>query len=499
MDLHIRSLLAASAIALCLSSICARAQNYDGQPDPAFGSSGPGWSNYGFSSADLATALARQTDGKILAAGTSTYPDGHTMVMVMRLNTDGTLDASFGAGSASVAGVGTYFLTSTSFPAPLNESASAIALQSDGKIVVAGSFTGDAPSGEPKGTLLFRLMPNGAVDTSFGEDSGAHFLDCERHASLAAIAVLPDDRILTAGTGQSFIGGTSLDFCVVMHDAQGHQLTQRYVDFAGGTTGIDDYASALAVSGTRVIVAGSAQARPQHLGGPNDTNFAVAAFTLPGLDVDPTFGPNPTTNPGTAVIQFDAQFPSGESADNCRAVAIRSDGGIVLGGESYFTTAQGTISYWAVTRLAANGDLYAGFGGPPVPGEKIGVYQSTGAYNGIGSLVLQQNVLPEQSEDHSNESILFGGNAYSFFQGNAPADFGVHRMYFNGDPDLTFGNAGNVIFSPGSEPGTGTPQYVTAMLLDANRPLAVGVNYTSSNADFLFLRLQNDELFRDGF
>lgn len=59
------------------------------------------------------------------------------------------------------------------------------------------------------------------------------------------------------------------------------------------------------------------------------------------------------------------------------------------------------------------------------------------------------------------------------------------------------GIGGNVICSPGS--CNGTAQYVTAMLLDANRPLAGGVNYTSNDADFLFLRLQNDRMFGDKF
>ncbi len=494
---HRHRWLAILALAGWLTSVAACAQNYDGKPDPSFGIPGLGWSNYAYTGASFATAVARQSDGKILAAGTSTLASGHTLVIVMRLNTSGFLDTSFGAGTGSVPGVGTYFFSSADFAAPTDESASAIAVQSDGKIVVAGTFTASAGGGT--GGLLFRLLPSGAVDASFGSDGGAQFLDCDSQSSLAAIALLPDNRILTAGTGQKYVGGTSADFCVVLHDANGHPLIQKFVDFSDGTAGVKDNASAIAVSGNRVVVAGSAQGRPQHLGGSNDTNFAVAAFTLPNLDLDSGFGTNPATQPGLAIIPFDGQFPGGESADACRAVAISVDGGIVLGGEAYVTTASGTVSYWAVAKLYSNGIINAGFGGAPVPGEKIGIYQSIGAYNGIGSLVLQQNSISNNTEDHIRENIIFGGNAYSFFQGNAPADFGIHRMLFNGDPDSTFGSAGNVIFSPGSEPGNGSPQYVTALLLDGNRPLVVGVNYTASNVDFLFLRLQNDKLFGDGF
>ena len=480
----------------CLISFAACAQNYDGKPDPSFGIPGLGWSNYAYTGASFATAIARQSDGKILAAGTTTLASGHTLVIVMRLNTSGFLDTSFGAGTGSVPGIGTYFFSSVDFTAPTDESASAIAVQSDGKIVVAGTFTASAGGGT--GGLLFRLLSNGAVDASFGNDGGAQFLDCDSQSSLAAIALLPDDRILTAGTGQKYLSGTSADFCVVLHDANGHPLIQKFVDFSDGTAGVKDNASAIAVAGNRVIVAGSAQGRPQHLGGSIDTNFAVAALTLPNLDLDPSFGPNPSTQPGLSIVPFDGQFPGGESADVCRAVAIGAED-IVLGGEAYVTTASGTVSYWAVAKLFPTGISDVRFGGMPVPGEKIGIYQSIGAYNGISSLVLQQNSIANNSEDHVRENIIFGGNAYSFFQGSAPADFGIHRMLFNGDSDSTFGSAGNVIFSPGSEPGNGSPQYVTALLLDGNRPLVVGVNYTASNVDFLFLRLQNDKLFGDGF
>ena len=494
---HRHRWFATLALAGCLSSFAACAQNYDGKPDPSFGIPGLGWSNYAYAGASFATAVARQSDGKILAAGTTTLASGHTVVIVMRLNTSGFLDTSFGAGTASVPGVGTYFFSSADFAIPTDESASAIAVQSDGKIVVAGAFSASAGGGT--GGLLFRLLPSGAIDASFGSDGGAQFLDCDSQSSLTAIALLPDNRVLTAGTGQKYVGGTSADFCVVLHDANGHPLIQKFVDFSDGTAGVKDSGSAIAVAGNRVVVAGSAQGRPQHLGGTIDTNFAVAAFTLPNLDLDPGFGPNPATQPGRAIVPFDGQFPGGESADAARAVAIGVDGGIVLGGEAYVTTASGTVSYWAVAKLNSNGIADAGFGGAPVPGEKIGIFQSIGAYNGISSLVLQQNSISNDSEDHFRENIIFGGNAYSFFQGNAPADFGIHRMLFNGDSDSTFGNAGNVIFSPGGEPGNGSPQYVTALLLDGNRPLVVGVNYTASNVDFLFLRLQNDKLFGDGF
>ncbi len=82
----------------------------------------------------------------------------------------------------------------TFVPPPLNGSVRALAVQSDGRIVVGGSFTnvaGTARSG------LIRLLENGALDTSF--DAGMNFLH-STNEFVSAIALLPDGRILCGGT-----------------------------------------------------------------------------------------------------------------------------------------------------------------------------------------------------------------------------------------------------------------------------------------------------------
>ena len=113
----------------------------DGRPDIAFNGradTGPGDS--------ACLALAIQDDGKIVMAGYSEYfPIGaNTVVTVARLNTDGSLDTTFGGGVVETA-IGTEF-----------DGATAVAVQSDGKILVAGvsdnggRVVASAPAGRHK-------------------------------------------------------------------------------------------------------------------------------------------------------------------------------------------------------------------------------------------------------------------------------------------------------------------------------------------------------------
>src|SRR6185436_11532402 len=96
-------------------------------------------------------AVAVQPDGKILIAGqfTSYNGDATASDYVMRLNADGTRDTTFNAGGSGAQG-----------------SVSAVAVQSDGKIVIAGLFTsynGDAAASD----YVMRLNADGTRDSTF--------------------------------------------------------------------------------------------------------------------------------------------------------------------------------------------------------------------------------------------------------------------------------------------------------------------------------------------
>ena len=126
----------------------------DSDLDPGFDGDGIVTTDHG--EFEQINDIAIQPDGKILAAGHSgifhdTIQEPLSM-MVARYNADGSLDATFGSGGIVTTEIGTYAKAWT------------IAIQADGKIVIAGR----------SGTIfqsdftLVRYNPNGSLDTSFG-------------------------------------------------------------------------------------------------------------------------------------------------------------------------------------------------------------------------------------------------------------------------------------------------------------------------------------------
>lgn len=123
-------------------------------------------------------ALAVQPDGKILAGGFFRTVNGVRYTNLVRLNADYSIDSSF---SASV-----------------NAAMMSIVVQPDGKIVIGGFFTAVNGAGA---NFIARLLPNGAIDPSFNTAGGAS-------DAVYSLALQPDGKILLAGTFTVF-GGVS--------------------------------------------------------------------------------------------------------------------------------------------------------------------------------------------------------------------------------------------------------------------------------------------------
>ncbi len=127
--------------------------------------------------------IALQSDGKILAVGIAVgiFNGGFA---VNRYNSDGTLDASFGTGGRVITPVGY---------------ANKVAVQADGKIVVVGQSSFIAPSG----FAVVRYNPNGSLDTSFGVGGRITTLFGGRNASASAVMLQPDGKIVVAGNSSN--------------------------------------------------------------------------------------------------------------------------------------------------------------------------------------------------------------------------------------------------------------------------------------------------------
>ena len=212
--------------------------NANGALDTTFGTGGNAPVDFGGD--DFGVAMARQADGRILVAGRSSASGA----VVARLRTNGALDPDFdGDGRVTLPGGG---------------GATAVLVQPDRRIVVAGNASGSAMM------TVTRLMPNGSLDTTFDGD-GTATIDFGSMADLASDAVLqPDGRIVVAGYTQA-----DEDVAVARINADGSpDITfgaagKATVDFGFATFG---NAVALQANG-RIVVAG------QRTGG---DDFAVA-------------------------------------------------------------------------------------------------------------------------------------------------------------------------------------------------------------------------------
>ncbi len=156
-----------------------------GALDPTFDGDGKVTTDFGGRS-DGADDVAIQTDGKLVAAGSGFTPVVRPLDFALaRYNRDGTLDTTFGDGGKVL----------TTFAPNSIDSATAVVIQSDGKIVAAG-HTRAGPSRE---FAVARYLPNGSLDPSFDGD-GLAVTPISRGEDIAFdLAVQPDGKLIAAG------------------------------------------------------------------------------------------------------------------------------------------------------------------------------------------------------------------------------------------------------------------------------------------------------------
>lgn len=136
------------------------------------------------------TGVAIQPDGKILMTGDTDFYDilhqvTYTSFMVARLNPNGTFDSSFGTGGVSAPYIATFVVSR------------GMALQPDGRIVIVGQ----AVQSNQTHILLARYTGTGALDTSFG-GTGIVMTGTISDGMANAVRLQPDGKVLVAGQGQ---------------------------------------------------------------------------------------------------------------------------------------------------------------------------------------------------------------------------------------------------------------------------------------------------------
>ena len=163
--------------------------NNDGSLDTSFGSGGEVTTDFG-GNGDVSQGIAIQMNGRIVAVG-YTEGDTDTDFALARYKTDGTIEKSFGrAGRVTTDFNGT------------RDSAAAVAIQRNGRIVAAGQTDGGA-GGD---FALARYKTNGSLDRSFGS-GGKISTDFGGDDAAQALAIQTDGRLVAAGF--TFVGGGS--------------------------------------------------------------------------------------------------------------------------------------------------------------------------------------------------------------------------------------------------------------------------------------------------
>ena len=156
--------------------------NADGSLDTSFSSDGKVTTDFG-TTFEAARGVAVQSDGKIVAAG-YTGSGSATDFAVARYNADGSLDTSFSSDGKVTTAIGS-----------ASDIAWAMALQSDGKILVAGSSN----NGTNNDFALVRYNANGTLDTSFSGDGKVTTAIGSGASSAAGMALQSDGKIVLAG------------------------------------------------------------------------------------------------------------------------------------------------------------------------------------------------------------------------------------------------------------------------------------------------------------
>ncbi len=275
--------------------------NVNGSLDGSFGSAGISVVNFGGSSEAYSVAL--QADGKIVVAGFVNDLFGRASCFaVTRLNINGSVDiAGFGASGLVILPLGIV----------LSEAYS-VAVQSDGKIVVAGIVVdGATPDFE-----IVRLGTTGALDSSFGGGTGSIRIVIGSQSEAYAITLPPDGNIVAAGVAR--VGGVN-DFAIVRLTSDG------VLDTNFGSSGI------------KTITFGSS-ALANSVGQQSDGKLIVAGWVNA---IDPVL---------TVVRLLSENQPP---LDDAHAVAVQTDGKIVVAGYSF----DGQNISGSLARVEEDGDL----------------------------------------------------------------------------------------------------------------------------------------------
>lgn len=252
--------------------------------------------NTGAGANGAVNALLALNDGKVMVSGQFTQFDGQAYNRIVRLEANGSIDVGFTVGTG------------------FNGLVSDMAVQPDGKVICVGDFT--SYNGTARNRVA-RLNTDGSLDTGFNPGTGANFL-------VATVALQQNGQFLIGGFFNNYNGSVVIGMARINDDGT---LDNSY---NLGGSGLNN-----AVNVIKLQPDGKAV-----VGGVFTTYNGTGRARIMRLNVDGS---------------LDTGFNPGTGANNeVLAMAIQSDGAVVLGG--LFTTFNGTTRQ-RLCRVAANGSL----------------------------------------------------------------------------------------------------------------------------------------------
>ena len=343
-----------------------------------------------------------QPDGKIITAGYASPFNGSADFLVCRYNADGSPDAGFGANGRVIVSLGDN-----------GDTARAVVLQSDGKIVVGG-YAGNNIG--RSNFAVIRLNANGQLDTSFGSAGKTIFTTNSSGEGIYDLAVQNvggEEKIVAVG----YTSAGNAKLAAARLNANGQ------LDTSFGTNGIritpmgtmNDFLYGVTiqqVDGENKIVAAGVSTSVIN-GGNTREDFVVIRYNQDGT--------------------LDASFNSGGTvrtslSDHSRAHSvviqkINNADKILIGGR----TMRGYDYDFALVRYNSDGTLDANFG------ENGAAYtEFTDADDQIYKILLQS--------DNKIVGVGITQNGYS----NTNRDFALARYNADGSPDSSFGSCGRI-------------------------------------------------------
>lgn len=358
-----------------------------GELDASFNSTGSVLTSISSGKSCAARAVAIQSDGKILVAGhaghTVGYPVDGSDFAVVRYNSNGTLDTTFnGTGKVT-----------TDFSN--DDFAESIAVQRDGRILVAGTSN----SGGANVLALARYNSNGRLDTTFNGTGKVTTTVGDGLANEVCMALQADGRIVVAG---SMWIGAGYDFAAVRYNSNG-SLDTSFNGTGIATTPIGsgfDVAFSVAVQGDGKIIAA---------GYSTGLHFSLVRYNLNG-SLDTTFG-------GTGKVITDIGTES-----LIYSVALQPDGRIVAAGSTW---SSGSGFAAAIARYQSDGSLDTSFNSTGVV-----TFYLPGGYTEIHGVAIQPDGKIVAAGTHDN-----GTND----------DIVVLRYLADGRADTSFHGTGSVV------------------------------------------------------